>query len=63
MNFIQIFCAHNYEKFNEFVIPSEYDMVLQSGKTPNSFNSLTRKYVTDFKCVICGKIKRKVEKT
>ena len=60
---LSLFCHHNYELINQFIIDSEFDIVRKGGLTPNTFQSLIRKYVTDYKCVTCGKLKRFVEKT
>lgn len=51
MNIEQLFCAHDDE------------IILQHGKTPTTHNSLKRKYVTDFKCKKCGRVKRITETT
>lgn len=58
-----IFCRHYYEKINKFIIPSMADMLHAVNKAPNTTTCFTRKYVTDYRCIKCGKIKRFVEKT
>ena len=58
-----IFCKHNWRKVNEFVIDSEFDLVVRANRTPNTWNSLKRKYITDYTCTECGKLKRFIEKT
>jgi len=58
-----IFCSHYYEKINKFIIPSMADMLHNVGKAPNTTTCFTRKYVTDYRCIKCGKIKRFIEKT
>lgn len=57
------FCQHEYEEIKHFVIPSELDNVKENGFKPNTLCSVTRKYVTDYRCKKCGKIHRKVEQT
>jgi hypothetical protein len=37
---------------------SEFDIVVENGKVPNTWNSRTRKTVTDYKCSECNKLKR-----
>jgi hypothetical protein len=39
------------------------DMLHAVNKAPNTTTCFTRKYVTDYRCIKCGKIKRFVEKT
>jgi hypothetical protein len=58
-----LICKHNYELLNQFEMKSEFDIVQEHGKVPNTHNSQTRKVVTDYKCTKCQKIKRFVEKT
>jgi hypothetical protein len=50
-------CNHDYFLINHFEMMSEFDIVCSHGYTPNSWNSLKRTYVTDYKCQKCGKIK------
>lgn len=59
----KLFCNHNFEMVHHFEIPSEYDIVVSSGKIANTHCSLTRKYITDYKCIKCGKIKRLIHRT
>lgn len=61
--FKQLFCNHNYELVNQFQEPSEFDIVVQNGKIPNTHCSLKRLTVTDYKCTKCDKLKRFVVKT
>lgn len=61
--FKKLFCSHDYHLINQFTIPSQYDAVVESGWTPNSFSSLTRKYVSDYKCSNCNSFKRLEAKT
>lgn len=64
LNFIKnLFCNHDFEMVHHFEIPSEFDIVLANGKVANTHCSLTRKYVTDYKCTKCGKIKRLTHRT
>ncbi len=51
-------CKHKYELINQFEMPSEFDIIIQNGKIPNTHNSQKRRVVTDYKCKECGKIKR-----
>jgi hypothetical protein len=37
---------------------SEFDIVANSGYTPNTFLSIKRSIITDYECSKCGKIKR-----
>ena len=52
------FCSHDYHLINQFEIKSEYDIVQDSGRIPNSLLSLKRKYIWDYKCSKCQKLKR-----
>ena len=61
--FQQFLCAHDDEILNDFIIPSEFETILQNGKTPTTHSGLKRKYVTDFKCKKCGRVKRITETT
>ena len=63
INITQLFCEHDYTLIDKLDIKSEYDIVVDSGRTPNSHISITRKYVSTFKCNKCKKIKRLIEKT
>ena len=56
-------CSHDYEIINQFEMDSEFDSVRKAGYKPNSYHSLKRKHVTDFKCSLCGKSKRLTEVT
>jgi len=37
---------------------SEFDIVVEAGKVPNTWNSQKRRIVTDYKCSRCNNIKR-----
>jgi hypothetical protein len=54
---------HSWVIINQFVTKSEVEALREMGLQATSFNSLSTKYVTDFKCEVCGKIKRKVIKS
>ena len=54
----RLFCSHNYQLINQFEMKSEFDIVVENGKVPNTWNSRTRKTVTDYKCSECNKLKR-----
>lgn len=53
-----ICCKHDYELVNQFVIKSEFEIIVENGKVPKGWNSAKRRVVTDYKCKKCGKIKR-----
>ncbi len=55
---MKLFCSHHYELSNNFEIKSEFDIVVEKGYVPNTWNSRKRKYVTDYVCKKCGKLKR-----
>lgn len=59
----RLFCTHDYHLVNHFEIKSEFDIVHDSGRTPNSYCSLTRKYIWDYKCSKCNNIKRLTNST
>lgn len=59
----RLFCLHSYNLINNFTIDSEFDIVHKSGCRPKTTCSLTRTYITDYKCSKCGKIKRLTAKT
>jgi hypothetical protein len=59
----RIFCIHDYSLINHYEIKSEFDIVKDSGKTPNTHCSLKRKYIWDYKCNKCQKLKRLNETT
>jgi hypothetical protein len=61
--FKQLFCDHNYELINQFVQPSEFDIVVQNKKIPNTHCSLKRLTVTDYKCAKCNKLQRRIVET
>lgn len=54
----RIFCQHDYILINQYELKSEFDIVVDSGKVPNTWCSRKRKLITDYKCNNCGKIKR-----
>ena len=58
----RLFCQHDFYLVNQFEMKSEFDLVVEAGKIPNTWNSQTRKHVTDYKCSICNKIKRLIVK-
>lgn len=60
---IKLFCKHKYELLNSYKMKSEFDIVNDSKRTPNSLLSLTRLYITEYACSKCGKIKRFTYKT
>jgi hypothetical protein len=53
----RFFCSHDYFLVDEFEIKSEFDIVNDSGRTPNTLCSLKRKYIYTYKCDKCKKIK------
>lgn len=59
----RVFCKHDYHLTNQFEMKSEFDIVVEAGKTPNTHNSQTRRIVTDYKCIKCNNIKRLKTKT
>tara|TARA_B110000259_G_scaffold158989_2_gene181748 strand:+ start:1014 stop:1352 length:339 start_codon:yes stop_codon:yes gene_type:complete len=59
----RLFCKHDYNLINQYTMDSEFDIVVKTGKTPNTHNSQTRRIVTDYKCEHCKKIKRLTAKT
>ena len=59
----RLFCQHDYHLVNQYEMKSEFDIVVEAGKTPNTHNSQTRKLITDYKCSKCNKIKRLTAKT
>ena len=59
----RLFCQHDYHLVNQFEMKSEFDIVVEAGKTPNTWNSQTRRIVTDYKCSKCNNIKRLTAKT
>lgn len=63
MNFKQLFCGHNYKLENKFELKSEIDILRENGYVPNTGTSIKRKLITDYKCSICGRFKRLIEKT
>lgn len=59
----RVFCSHDYHLVNQFVIKSNFDIVNDSGRTPNSHCSLKRTYIYDYKCSRCEKMKRLINKS
>lgn len=59
----RLFCQHDYHLVNQYEMKSEFDIIVEAGKTPNTHNSQTRKLITDYKCSKCNKIKRLTAKT
>lgn len=56
-------CKHDYRLIHHFTLESEYDIVVGSGKVPNTHLSMKRIVVTDYKCNKCNKLKRLKVKT
>lgn len=54
----RLFCSHDYHLVNQFEMKSEFDIVIEAGKVPNTWNSQRRRIVTDYKCSKCNNIKR-----
>ena len=54
---MKLFSSHYYELLNHFEIKCEFDIVVEKGYFPNSQNIQERKYVTDYVCKKCGKVK------
>jgi len=63
INLKSLFCQHDYELVNQFELKSEFEIVAEAGKVPNTWNSQRRKTVTDYKCKKCKKLKRLTVKT
>ena len=59
----RLFCQHDYHLVNQYEMKSEFDIVVEAGKTPNTHNSQTRILITDYKCSKCNNIKRLTAKT
>lgn len=59
----RLFCSHDYYLVNQFEMKSEFDIVVENGQVPNTWNSQTRRIVTDYKCSKCNNIKRLTAKT
>ena len=59
----RLFCQHDYHLVNQYEMKSEFDIVVESGKIPNTHNSQPRRLITDYKCSKCNKIKRLTAKT
>ena len=60
---IKLFCNHNWKELRHFEIPSVAANVKAMGYKPFDYMSAKVKYVTDYTCTKCGKLKRKVIKT
>ncbi len=43
----RLLCQHDYHLVNQYEMKSEFDIVVESGKTPNTPNSKTRRLITD----------------
>ncbi len=56
-------CKHDYHLVNQFELKSEFDIVIESGKVPNTHLCMQRTIVTDYKCSKCKKLKRLKVKT
>ncbi len=64
MNWInRLFCTHDYTEVKSFEVKSEFDILKEAGYAQNTWSSMTRQYVTDYRCKNCGKLKRLVIKT
>lgn len=61
--FKRILCTHDYHEINHFEIKSEFDIIDDAGFSPNTHCSRKRKYITDYKCSKCNKLKRLKEIT
>ena len=59
----RLFCQHDYHLVNQYEMKSEFDIVVEAGKTPNTHNIQTRRLITDYKCSKCNNIKRLTAKT
>ena len=59
----KLFCSHDYDEIKHFVVESKLDIIRENGYRPNTATSVTRLYVTDYKCKKCKKLKRKTLKT
>lgn len=53
-----LFCKHSWERPSFYVTESEFEQVKRLGYNPNTHNSCTKYYITDYKCTKCGKLKR-----
>lgn len=60
---MKIFCKHDWKQINQFEIPSEVEIREKLRLTSYSWHSTIRKYINDYICKKCGKIKRFKEKT
>ena len=59
----RLLCTHDYHIVNQLEIKSEFDIISENGYAPNTHSSKKRKYITDYKCSKCNKIKRLKETT
>lgn len=59
---MKLFCNHQWNEIKHFIIPSQFDIVIESKKIPQSWVSFKRTYVTDYSCAKCGKLKRFINK-
>lgn len=55
----RLLCTHDYHIVNQ----SEIDIISENGYAPNTHSSKKRKYITDYKCSKCNKLKRLKETT
>ncbi len=53
---------HIYDIINQFETKSVAEQLHDMHLRPNTHTSFCKKYITDFKCSICGKLKRKIVK-
>lgn len=56
-------CIHDYILINQVQMDSEFEICVQNHKIPNTWCSLKRKLITDYKCNKCGKLIRFIEVT
>lgn len=58
LSFKKLFCDHDYHLINQFQMKSEFDIIVENGHIPKTYNGITRKVISDYKCSKCNKIKR-----
>jgi hypothetical protein len=59
-----MFCKHNYKKVNQFETKSQIEVANQVDATFSGAGGrqLKKKYITDYTCEKCGKLKRLIVK-
>ncbi len=62
MYLTKLFCNHDYELLIDFEMKSSFEIILDSGKIPTTFDNTKRTHVTDYKCKKCGNLKRFIVK-